>query len=253
MITRAFLLFHSAFTSYFYLVKYHSLVIAAFLLFASCHDKVENDSTDSEAESLYRYFPLDSGAYIIYSVDSIIHRFDDDNTNNPDSLIDTFHYEVKEVIDSDFIDGEGDVAWRISRYYREVGSVDWNFTTLWTAKLTNQSAQKVEENIRFVKLSFPIKKNKIWNGNLFNFMPEEDYVLDEANVPIAIGGFNFDSSVTVLQLEDFNLIHRIFKQEKYVYGVGLAYRQRDSLNINALGGVINGVEFRQSLIDYYPR
>ena len=84
-------------------------------------------------------------------------------------------------------------------------------------------------------------------------MPEEDYVLDEANVPIAIGGFNFDSSVTVLQLEDFNLIHRIFKQEKYVYGVGLAYRQRDSLNINALGGVINGVEFRQSLIDYYPR
>lgn len=239
-------------TSYIYVVKYFSLVLALLLLY-SCDDEEGNDPEDIEAASLYRYFPLAEGSYIIYSVDSIIHGFDDDNTNNPDSLIDTFHYEVKEVIDSSFIDGEGELAWRISRYYRDSASADWTFTSLWTAKRTNQSAQKVEENIRYVKLSFPVKLNKTWNGNLFNYFPQEDYTIEDANIPLTIGGFNFDSSVTVLQLEDYNLIHRLFKQEKYVYGVGLAYRQRDSLNINALGSITNGIEFRQSLIDYSPR
>ncbi len=234
-------------------MKYFSLVILSLLLISACRDEIENDPADTEAKSLYRYFPLDSGSFIIYHVDSIIHSFADDNTNNPDSLIDTFRYEVKEVVDSDFIDGEGDLAWRISRYYREEGSSTWNFTTLWTAKLTNHSAEKVEENIRFIKLAFPVKKNKTWNGNLFNFLPEEDYNMEEVNVPLSMGGFNFDSSLTVLQLEDFNLIHRLFKQEKYVYGLGLAYRQRDSLNINTFGQILNGVEFHQSIIDFSPR
>ena len=234
-------------------MKYISLLILTLYISSSCGDEVDNDPGDVEAGSLYQYFPLEEGHYIVYSVDSIIHDYADDNTNNPDSLIDTFHYEVKEVTDSDYIDGEGDVAWRVSRYYREVGSPDWNFTTLWTAKRTNQSAQRVEENIRFVKLSFPVRENKTWNGNLFNYLPEEDYTIEEANVPLAIGGLNFDSSLTVLQLEDFNLIHRIFKQEKYVYGVGLAYRQRDSLNINQLGFITNGVQFKQSIIDYFPK
>jgi hypothetical protein len=234
-------------------VKHILAVVAVILFLSSCSDELDKGPADSESGSLSRYFPLDSGSYIVYSVDSIIHRYEDDHTNEPDSMIDTFHYEVKEVIDSDFIDGEGDLAWRVSRYYRDNDSAGWNFTSLWTAKRTNQSAQKVEENIRFVKLSFPVTITRTWNGNQFNFFPEEDYSVDELNVPLNIGGFSFDSSVTVLELEDFNLIHRIFKEEKYVYGLGLAYRQRDSLNINGLGYVTNGVEFRQSLIDYFPK
>lgn len=234
-------------------MKYLSVALFAGLLLAGCSDKLGNDPISSESGSLYNYFPLKPGSYIVYSVDSIFHRYEDDATNNPDSLIDTFHYEVKEVIDSDFIDGEGDVAWRISRYYRDSSAVPWNFTSLWTAKLTNQSAQKVEENVRFVKIAFPVKENKSWNGNLFNFMPEEDYSIEEANQPLSIGGFSFDSSMTVLELDDFNLLHQIYKQEKYVYGVGLAYRQRDSININGLGNITNGIQFRQSMIDYSPR
>jgi hypothetical protein len=232
-------------------VKY--LVSALFaVLLISCEDENGTTPEEIEAGSLSRYFPLQSGNYIIYQVDSIIHRYEDDETNNPDSLIDTFHYEVKEVIDSSFIDGEGDVAWRLSRYYRENSNENWTFTSLWTAKRTNQSAQRVEENIRFVKLSFPVRLNTTWNGNLFNFLPEEDYTIQEANVPITIGGFSFDSSVTVLQLDDLNAIHHLYKEEKYVYGVGLAYRQRDSLNLDMFQ-ITNGIEFRQTLIDYFPR
>ncbi len=214
---------------------------------------MEDNPFEVEENTLYRYFPLEPGSFIVYSVDSIIHRYDDDLTNNPDSLIDTFKYEVKEVVDSDFIDGEGDVAWRISRYYRDNDSSDWNFTTLWTAKVTNQSAQRVEENIRFVKLSFPIKLNKSWNGNYYNFLPEEDYSVEEANTPLDIGNFNFDSSLTILEADDFNLIHRIYKESKYAYGVGLISRERDSVNLTQFGEITNGIEFQQTVIDYSPR
>lgn len=234
-------------------MKYFSLIVFTLFLCSSCNDEIEDNPADIEAGTLYRYFPLDSGSYIVYQVDSIIHRYEDDQYDNPDSLVDTFHYEVKEVVDSSFIDGEGDVAWRIARYYRGNNTEPWNFTTLWTAKRTSQSAQKVEENIRFIKLSFPIQTHTSWNGNLYNFLPEEDYSVDEANVPIDIGGFNFDSSVTVIELADSNALHKIFKKEKYAYRLGLVYRQRDSLNLTQLGNITNGVEFHQSLIDYSPR
>jgi len=216
---------------------------------------VEDDPVSIEESALYRYFPLDPGSYIVYSVDSIIHRFEDDDTDNPDSLIDTFHYEVKEVVDSDFIDGEGDTAWRISRYFRDSSAGDWIFSTLWTAKVTSQSAQRVEENIRYVKISFPVKLNKTWNGNYFNFFPPEEYSIEEANTPLSIGNFNFDSSLTILELNDDNLIHRIFKQSKYVYGIGLVSRERDSVNLTPppFFEITNGIEYKQTIIDYSPR
>jgi hypothetical protein len=234
-------------------VKSFPLIVLAAIFIASCNDKIEEDPIGVEESVLYRYFPLDPGSFIVYSVDSIIHRYEDDHTNNPDSLIDTFHYEVKEVVDSDFIDGEGDTAFRISRYFRDSASGDWNFSTLWTAKVTSQSAQRVEENIRFVKISFPIKLNKTWNGNYYNFLPPEDYSIEEANTPLDLGGFNFDSSLTVLESDDFNLIHRIYKESKYAYGIGLISRERDSVNLTQFGEITNGIEFMQTIIDYSPR
>ena len=234
-------------------MKTFSLLILTLFILVSCEDKIQENPVISEENTLYRYFPLEQGNYIVYSVDSIIHRYEDDLSDSPDSLIDTFHYEVKEVVDSDFIDGEGETAWRISRYYRESDSEAWNFTTLWTAKLTSQSAQRVEENIRYVKLSFPIRLNKTWNGNYYNFLPQEDYSIEEANTPASIGNFNFDSTLNVLELDDLNLIHRIYKESKYAYGIGLISRERDSVNLTQFGEITNGIEFMQTIIDYSPR
>ena len=228
------------------------LGIALVILLYSCKDTTEDPADDPDAASFYRYFPLDSGSFVIYQVDSVIHEFIDDNTNNPDSVVTEYSYQVMEQIDSSYLDGEGDQAWRISRYYRTDSASAWSFTSVWSAKRLNNSAQKVEENIRYIKLSFPVKLNKSWNGNLYNFFPEEDYTYTEVNEPLSLSNLEFDSSLTVVQLEDFNLIHRIFKQEKYATGVGLIYSERDSLNINALGNITNGFEFRQQVIGYSP-
>ncbi len=232
------------------MTRYLSLFLFSVVVFSSCKDKIESEPSGAEIEKSYRYFPLAAGNWMMYDVDSIIHEYADDHTNQPDSLISSYHFQVLEVADSSFIDGEGQIAWRISRYRRDADTMAWNFINVWTAKRTNASAQRVEDNVRYVKLSFPVESNASWNGNAFNSMYEEEYNYSEVNVPLSLGGLNFDSSLTVIQKEDFNLIHQILKKEQYVSGVGMAFKEMDSLNLNGLQQVTNGYEFRETLIGY---
>jgi len=68
--------------------------IVCCLLFFSCNDKFENPSGENDAVKFYRYFPLSTGKYVIYDVDSIVHETDDDNTNTPDSLKTYYHFQI---------------------------------------------------------------------------------------------------------------------------------------------------------------
>jgi hypothetical protein len=198
----------------------------------------------------YHYFPLEIGSWIVYDVDSTVHLDIDDQTNQPDTSIAYYHYQLKETIDSSFIDGQGDTASRILREIRMSDTLPWNFLNIWTCKRNANSAQRIEDNIRFVKLSFPISSGVSWNGNAFNTLPGEEYMFEEVHQRLAVGPYVFDSTVTVNQEEFISLINRIVRKEKYARMVGMVSRQRDSLNINGLGETINGVEFRQTVNSY---
>src|SRR5688572_302830 len=98
-------------------LKIYFLVSMLVMVF-SCKDKFEQVPKGSVTAYYSRYFPLDSGRYIIYDVDSIVHHDGDDNTLKPDSLKTYYNFQVKEQTDSSFIDGEGRKAWYVSRYKR---------------------------------------------------------------------------------------------------------------------------------------
>ncbi|MCX6291883.1 MAG: hypothetical protein NT126_08975 [Bacteroidetes bacterium] len=226
--------------------KIWSVAILTLLFFSCKKDHVESPV----ASGYYGYFPLEQDSWVVYDVDSVVHLTDDDLTNRPDTSIAVYHFQIKEIIDSGFMDGEGNQAFRISRYKRMNDTLPWDFQVEWTAKLTATSAQRVEDNIRYVKLSFPMNKKTSWNGNAYNNYVREDYSYDDIHVPSTINTLYFDSTVTVLQLLDDNLIHRIYKAEKYANHVGLVYKQKDSLNINSIGQVTNGVEFKESILSF---
>ena len=80
---------------------------------------------------------------------------------------DTIHYQVKEELDSTFIDDTGNQAYRIERSRRNDTASFWTITDIWYCNLTSSTAEKVEENLRFIKLSFPMFKNKTWAGNKY--------------------------------------------------------------------------------------
>ncbi len=193
------------------------------------------------------YFPLQQGFWIEYDADSTVH-LETDDIFYLDTAIVNYSFQIREEIDSSFIDAEGQKAWRISRYRRENSGQAWTFMNLWTARLNNFSAQRVEDNIRFIRLSFPIENRTRWNGNAYNNFVPEEYSYENIHAPYLLNGLSFDSSVKVSQNEFVSNINRISKYEVYAKNVGMVHKVLDSLmTVNMPGGVVltlNGFEYR---------
>ena len=198
------------------------------------------------------FYPLDSGYWIEYQVDSIVHLNIDDQYL-VDTSIESYHFLIREEVDSTFIDGEGKQAWAISRYKRNSDSLPWEFASLWTAKLSASSLERVEDNLRFIRMVFPLKENRKWNGNAYNTMEEEDYTYSNLFLPKTYSSLYFDSTVVVNQNDFISNINRIIKNEVYGNHVGLLYKQIDSVGTaNTVNGVIilNGLEYTQTISAY---
>ena len=229
------------------LPKYSILIMLVAM--TSC----KNEKLDPSRSVLgYEYFPLATGQWTEYQVDSIVH-LDIDDAFELDTAIRYYSYQVREVVDTPFTDAENEQAFVILRYRRDNDSLPWSFSGLWTAKVTSVSAQRVEDNIRFVRMKFPIKSGDTWNGNAYNFFPMEEYTYEDLYVPGQWGSLYFDSTVTVLQNEFVSNINRVYKKEIYAAGTGLVFKQLDSVKTTITpNGVIilNGTEYSQVITSY---
>jgi len=166
----------------------------------------------------YDYAGVEVGKYVIYDVDSFF--YDDFN-----GLIDSSFYQVKEEIDSKFIDLEGDEAFKIIRYRKESDTASWVLIDVWSSKLATTNFQKVEENVRFLKLIFPINLNDTWNGNALNNEDTLFYNYAAVNQAETIGGNVLSNVLTVLKFEEINLIEEKVYKEKYAKGIGMVYKK----------------------------
>lgn len=191
----------------------------------------------------YEYFPDDAGIWIEYEVDSIVY----DSEFGNDSL----HYFLREIIESKFVDNEGRDAQRIERYKRGNTSATWKIKDVWYANLTSTTAEKVEENVRFIKLNFPLKLDKKWDGNIQNVQTEQNYEITKLNEPYEVNGFAFDSTVTVTQVNFETLVSKDFVVEVYAKNVGLVYKKYISTVLEpADGSIKTGVEYEYVITDY---
>ena len=184
------------------------------IISSSCSKKEEVITPDLG----YDYAGLTVGRYIIYDVDSFYY---DDFFDT----IDTSYFQIKEVVDSKFTDLEGEEAFKIIRYKKENDTTNWILTDVWNSKLTTTNFQKVEENVRLVKLIFPVKTNKTWNGNSMNNLASMEYEYTAVDNAETIGGNTLSSVATVLQYEFSPLTEENFFQEKYAKGVGMVYKK----------------------------
>jgi len=168
----------------------------------------------------YNYYPNKVGSWIIYDVDSIV--WDDFNAPNID--IDTFTYQIKEVNESIFLDNEGRESMRIERYKRSNATMPWVIKDVWYGNKTASKVERVEENIKYIRLVFPVKDESLWDGNSTNMYKEWDYQYSDVNLPVTIGGISFDSTLVVNQRdENLGIIYDYF-QEIYAAGTGLVYK-----------------------------
>lgn len=220
-------------------------ILLAVLIISATIFSCKKDSIIPTSAS-FNYFPIEQGTYTIFDVDSIYHA---DNDNNNDDSVYSWHYQVKEVIDSTFEDGQGRPTQIIYRYKRSDALQSWMLTNVWTQTLTKSAAWRYEDNVVYHKLAFPINKNIEWNGNDANESAEEIYSYEAIHDEMDLGTLTFDSTISVLQVDENNYVEKIYGYEIYANNAGLIYKERADLRkINGL--VTDGTEYKMSLIEF---
>lgn len=223
------------------------LCLTCIIFFYSC----KKDNSQSETPYIgVNYTPLAIGNWIIYDVDS---TYKSGFTNYVHA-----HYQIKEVVADTFIDDEGRIAYRMERFRKDsIQYPDWTIYQVWSARLTSTEFERNEDNNRFIKMSFPVKFGKSWNGNSKNIFERMDYEFSDVHVNEQIGTFNFDSVTTVLHTDDTtNLIKPEFEYEKYATNVGLVYRYSYKIERQPQPGnpniidTVKYIKYIENIIDY---
>lgn len=188
------------------------------------------------------YFPVQENDSSEYLVEEIQH-----STLGSDTL----HYFLKEVTKNAFIDGEGDLAFQLHRYWKQDSAENYQIKDVWIIKKTVSSVEQVEENIRFVKMVFPLNEFTYWDGNLFNHLDEQEYTVSDIHVPYNSFGLDYDSVVEISHQFNSNLLQYHTEKEIYALHKGLIYKENIILSINN-GNILDinyGSEFTQIRIE----
>jgi hypothetical protein len=199
------------------------------------------------------YYPLQIGNTYIYDVDSVV--FDDFNNS-----IDTFKFQIQEMYSDTFRDNTGNLAYKIERRKRNIlnnnSFQEWGIPQIWWVNLAkNQSIQRVENNLRYVNIVSPIENNFVWNGNVFNILPEWKFRYINTNLPFE----NYDSTLTVIQREiPVNLVSNEYYEQKFAKNIGLIfyhfinveYKENINSNTSLIDKIKKGVIFTQKLNSY---
>ena len=220
------------------------LIVLAVGIFSCKKDK--QAEAYNEQDFKYEYFPDNKGHYVIYQVDSSV-------KSSFDHKITNYHYQVKEIIESKYADASNRPTQRVERYYRKTASDSWSLLHVISANRTTNSAERVEENQRIVKIKFPVKKGTRWNANVYNTLGELFYEITGADEATTINGKAYDKTLTITQQNDSNLVFRKSYKEVYAYGVGLVYKEIIDLNYKIppdTSIIKDGVTCKYNLIEY---
>jgi len=179
----------------------------------------------------YTYFPDEKGGYVIYNVDSLFYNTLNLNIATHITPADTFRFQLKEKIESAYTDNEGRPALRLERYVKYYNSsvpysgMPWILRDVWSEIRTAKTAEKVEENERFIKLAFPVKEDQQWNGNAQNAYDAETYTYEFYDLPRTPGGILFDSVLKVNHHDESSLVGWNYSSEMYARNAGLVYKR----------------------------
>lgn len=211
--------------------KYKFSILLLFaLVFFACERVI-----DSLGGVTYEYAPLETGKYKIYRVDSTV--YDEYNCTVLRSS-----YQVKEIIGSTGTDGEGDLFYSIERYVRADSTQPWELYNIWSEKIEDNQLQRVEDNQRMVKLVFPVKESRAWDGIVYirrdtlvpvrggsidMYKDWDEFVYNKVDKSFidTVSNIYYPNALEVMQVNKTNNIERRFSKEVYAKNIGLVYKE----------------------------
>jgi len=170
------------------------------------------------------YFPVKVGKQAVYRVDSIVY-------DGFSGQIDTSSYLLMERMDTMIKDLENRDTYVIGRYVKQASDTAWKLTGYHRANRSNTTAERLESNVRYVKMSFPVKEGRQWEGNAYNTDVPQTYKYVSANVPRNFGLLRLDSTATVLQIDDvIEGLYKNYAEETFAAGIGLVSKRIETFD-----------------------
>ena len=210
------------------------LALFFILLILSCK---KEEKPESEIKGL-AYYPLTSGKFIVYDIDSTVY------TELPKDTI-SYKYRIKEKIADEFTDNQGKRAIRLERYIKKFNplqsydSLPWTIKEVWLINPDNTKILQQENNIVYTRLIFPVLQNATWNGNAFNNLGTQNYSYEYVDQKETIGASGFDQVLKVKQRTDtLNLIQYLLEYEQYALNIGLVNKVSKHLFSNSISAGI---------------
>lgn len=207
-----------------------------------------SDTLDPNPDALgYNYFPLEIGSYRTYQVEEI--------TISLFAAPDTVRYQRRELV-ADTFQTLNETNYVLHVFNRKSHDDIWDLDSVWTARRNQNHAIQVENNVPFVKVVFPVRENKIWDGNLFNALPQDEYQITEIGGALDTPAGRFEDLLTIFENDNPDtLIFQDIRQAVYAREVGLIHKSSSILKFcntdpNCLGILESGTKFDQILIDY---
>lgn len=218
----------------FFLIAFCSLV------WCSCTKENNAPPVDLQGE----FYPLKIGSVYIYEVDSSVYSdFTGGNIN--------YKFQLKDSIADSFVTLIGDTSYRVERYRRNNSTNSWVIQQVYSRNKTLRAAEEFINNQRFVRLVFPPAQGTFWNGNSKNTIGEQEYIIEDGILPLTVNSLSFDSTVTVKEIDEFNLIREDLVKTTYAKNVGLVQKTVTAVDKNISTGVItNGSVYSYKLSSF---
>ncbi len=196
---------------------FHFILLAITLSFCASCDLGTVEPDDSIMG--YDYFPYDSGAYVIYEVAN--------KKEGLDTIIEE-NYFLKEVIGEATTSFDEEVI-KLYRYKKTSWEDAWLLDSIWTLRPSKTNIIKVENDVRYLRMTFPIKNNETWDGNASNTIAKDEYLYQVFTEAFAFDTSSFENTITVIHQEkdENNLIDVNWRYEVYAKEIGLIYKYHE--------------------------
>lgn len=233
-------------------------VLIGFCLWVTgCGHDGEEPKSDAD------FFPLRVGDFRIYEVDE---------TQITAYNVETdFHYELKTLVTDSFANANGGYSYIMSRFKRDNDAQPWQSLDTWTLRADTKEVVVTEGATPFVRVTFPIKNNRTWNGNAYNDIETGKFCTTNGSPqqcdPYSIesigqdyltaGGLTYGDAFEVVQSNDPDRVIKFdVRSEFYARGIGLIAKKSTIYNYctqSSCSGkqlIETGIRLTQELTQY---
>lgn len=244
-----------------------------FLLFGICMGAIFSCKEETDPLDLNSlgsaYYPISIDQYWIYQVDSINY------SKTIGVKIDSSSSYIMELVRDSFLNKDNEPVYEIDLFYRSDSSKNWELIDNSFITRNNSMLRKTEFGLDFIRLVFPVQKNKSWDGNIlisknnsvfingepfepFRYWNGNTYYYKNLLKNVTIGKSTYPKVAEVEEINyDNDLYNYIFAEAKYAENVGMIYREfwllKTSIDNPSVGWkqkAERGFILRQTLIEH---